>query len=88
MEFTIIHSRAMTLSRSPQCRAFSRAVMNGKWFSSLPIFPVGWGVGAVVTNDWCIILCFLSCKQLQTILCEILEQVPGGARIPTAGAIS
>ena len=45
----------MTLSRSPQCRALSRAVMNEK--SSSPLFPVGgWGGGggAVVTNDWCI----------------------------------
>ena len=48
MEFTLIKSRAMTLSRSPQYRAFSRAVMDEK--SSSPLFPVG---GAVVTNDWC-----------------------------------
>ena len=51
MEFTIIKSRAMTLNRSPQCRAFSRAVMDEKSLSLL--FPVG--VGAVVTNDYCII---------------------------------
>ena len=28
MEFTFIKCRAMTLSRFPQCRAFSRAVMD------------------------------------------------------------
>ena len=50
MEFTLIKSRAMTLSRSPQCRAFSRAVMDEKSLS--PLFPVSGG--AVVTNDWCI----------------------------------
>ena len=33
MEFTIIKSGAMTLSRSPQCRAFSRAVIDQKWLS-------------------------------------------------------
>ena len=38
MEFTIIKRRALTLSRSPQYRAFSRAVM-GK--SSSPLFPIG-----------------------------------------------
>ena len=42
----------MILSRSPQCRAFSRAVMDEKSLS--PLFPVGGGGGAVVTNDWCI----------------------------------
>ena len=47
-----IKSRAVTLSRSPQCRAFSRAVMDEKPLS--PLFPVGGG--AVVTNDWCIII--------------------------------
>ena len=54
VEFTIIKSRAMTISRSPQCRAFSRAVTDEKSLS--PLFPVGGdsGGGAVVTNDWCI----------------------------------
>ena len=42
----------MTLSRCPQYRAFSRAVMDEK--SSSPLFPVGGGGGAGVTNDWCI----------------------------------
>ena len=51
VEFTIIKSRAMPLSMFPQCRAFSRAVMDEKSLS--PLFPVGCGV-AVVTNDWCI----------------------------------
>ena len=37
----------MILSRSPQCRAFSRVSMDEKLFS--PLFPVG--VGAVVIND-------------------------------------
>ena len=50
MEFALIKSRAMTLCRSPQYRAFSRAVMDEKSLS--PLFPVGGG--AVVTNDWCI----------------------------------
>ena len=44
VEFTLIKSRAMILSRSPQCRAFSRAVMDEK--SSSPLFPIG-GVGSV-----------------------------------------
>ena len=52
MEITIIRSRAMTLNRSPQCRAFSRAVTDGKSLS--PLFHVGGGSGAVDTNDWCI----------------------------------
>ena len=42
VEFTIIKSRAMNLSRSPQCRAFSRAVMDEKLLSLL--FPIGGGV--------------------------------------------
>ena len=42
MEFTILKSRAMTLSRSPQCRALSRLVIDEKSLS--PLFPV---------NDWC-----------------------------------
>ena len=51
-EFTIIKSGAMTLSKAPQCRAFSRAVIDEK--SLFPLFPVGGGEGgAVVTNDWC-----------------------------------
>ena len=42
MEFAIIKSRAMILSRSHQCRAFSSAVMDEK---SFPLFPVGGGGG-------------------------------------------
>ena len=42
IDFTIIKSGAMTLSRSPQYRAFSRAVMDEKSLSLL--FP-GWGGG-------------------------------------------
>ena len=38
---TVIKSRAMTLSRSPQCRALSRALMDEK--SLPPLFPVGGG---------------------------------------------
>ena len=49
MEITIIKSGTMIVRRSPQCRAFSRAVIYEKSLS--PLFPVG---GAVVTNDWCI----------------------------------
>ena len=47
----------MTLSRSPQCRAFSRAIMIMDEKSLSPLFPVGGGGGgggAVVTNDRCI----------------------------------
>ena len=60
MEFIMIKSRAMTLSRSPQCRAFSRAVMDEKSLS--PLFPVGVGVGwgAVVTLQ--IIDCLVAWK--------------------------
>ena len=56
VKFTLIKSRTMTLSRSLQCRAFSRAVMDEKSLS--PLFPVGGGGGggAVVTNYWCITL--------------------------------
>ena len=43
MEFPLIKSRAMPLSRSPQCRAFSRAAMDEKLLS--PLFPVGGGGG-------------------------------------------
>ena len=43
MEFTVIKSRALTLSRSPQYRAFSRAVMDEKLFL---LFPVGGGAGS------------------------------------------
>ena len=39
VEFTIIKSRAMTLSRSLQCRAFSRSLIDEKSLS--PLFPVG-----------------------------------------------
>ena len=46
MEFALIKSRAVTLSRSPQCRA----VMDEKLLS--PLFPVDGG--AVVSNEWCI----------------------------------
>ena len=49
MDFTLLKSRARTLSRSPQCRDFSRAFMDEK----SPLFPVGVG-GAMVRNDWCI----------------------------------
>ena len=41
-----------SLSRSPQCMALSRAVMDEKSLS--PLFAVGGG--AVARNDWCIIL--------------------------------
>ena len=41
MEFTITKSRAMTLSRSPQCRALSWAVMDEKLLS--PRLPTGGG---------------------------------------------
>ena len=44
-KFIIIKSGAMTLSRFPQCRAFSRALMDEK--SLPPLFPVGvWGGGS------------------------------------------
>ena len=43
MECTVTKSRAMTLSKSPQCRAFSWAVMDEKSLS--PLFPVGRGRG-------------------------------------------
>ena len=44
VEFTVIKSRTMTLTRSLQCRAFSRAVIDQKTLS--PLFPVrGWGGG-------------------------------------------
>ena len=41
MEFTLIKSRAITLSRSPQYRALSRVVMDEKSLS--PLFPIGGG---------------------------------------------
>ena len=47
MDFTVIKSRALTLSRSPQYRAFSRAVMDEKSLS--PLFPEDggeWGGGS------------------------------------------
>ena len=39
VEFTIIKSQAMTLSRCPQRRALSRALMDEKSLS--PLFPAG-----------------------------------------------
>ena len=46
MEFTIIKSRAVTLSRSSQCRASSRVVMDEKLSSLLfPVGVLGGGVG-------------------------------------------
>ena len=46
MEFTIIKSGAMTLSRSQQCRAFSRAVMDKRIKSCRHrCSPWGWGGG-------------------------------------------
>ena len=41
VKFTLIKSRAMTLSRSPLCRAFSRAVMDERSLS--PLFSIGGG---------------------------------------------
>ena len=41
IEFAIIKSGAMTLSKSPQCQAFSRALMDENSLS--PLFPVGGG---------------------------------------------
>ena len=43
MEFTIIRSRATTPSKTSQCMAFSRAVMDEKSLS--PLFPIGGGGG-------------------------------------------
>ena len=43
VKFTLKKCRAMTHSRSPQCRAFSRALMDEK--SLFPLFPVGGGGG-------------------------------------------
>ena len=65
-KFTIIKSRPMTLSRSPQCRAFSRAVMDEKLL--FPLFPIGGGRGReVVTNDWCIKWQYFRCKPLSAL---------------------
>ena len=44
-------SRAITISLSPQCGGYNRALRNENLLS--PLFPIG-GVKAVVTNDWCI----------------------------------
>ena len=43
VEITIIKSGAMIVRRSPQCRAFNRAVIYEKSLS--PLFPVGGGNG-------------------------------------------
>ena len=43
-DFTFIKSRAMTISRFPQCWAFNRALMDEKSLSQL--FPVGGGGGS------------------------------------------
>ena len=43
VEITIIKSGAMIVRRSPQCRAFSRAVIYEK--SLFPLFPVDGGSG-------------------------------------------
>ena len=52
VEVTNTKSRAMTHSRSLQCRAFSRAVLDETALS--PLFPVAGD--AVVTNDWCMMI--------------------------------
>ena len=43
-------SREFTTSLAPECRAFSRALKNEKLKAPLTPGPVG----AVDTNDWCI----------------------------------
>ena len=48
MEFTIIKSRAVTLSKSLRCRAFSRAVMDGK--SSSLLLAIGGGQWLQMTS--------------------------------------
>ena len=45
----------MTLSRSLQCRAFSRAVTDGKSLS--PLFPVGGGGGGGGVGQWLQMTC-------------------------------
>ena len=47
-------SRAVTISLSLQCGAYNRALRNEV---IIPAIHLGPGVGAVVTNDWCIISC-------------------------------
>ena len=43
-------SRVVTISLSPQCKAYTRALKSEKALS--PPIPVGGG--AMDTNDWCI----------------------------------
>ena len=47
----------MALSRSPQCRAFSRALMAEKLLS--PLFPVGVCVGGGGRGQWLQMTCAL-----------------------------
>ena len=57
VEFTIIKSGVMTVSRSPWCRTFSRAVMDEKSLPPPPAIPCRrGGEVAAVTNNCCIII--------------------------------
>ena len=64
LDFTIIKSMTMTLSRSPQCRVFSVAVMDEKSFS--PLFPVG---GGIICLRKCVPLTFLHFIPLRSMVC-------------------
>ena len=53
MEFTIIKNRAMTLSRSPQFRAFSWVEIEEKSLS--PLFSIGgWGSSYKLIGALCL----------------------------------
>ena len=80
----------MTLSRSLQCRAFSRVVMDENLLS--PLFPIGGGGGrwAVVANDWCIInilsghlkisVSYILCVRSERVIAQCLAHLVCGAR--------
>ena len=58
----------LTISLSPQCRGYNRALRNEKLLHVSPLFPVGGGRGAVVTNDWYIVWKIYSGNQaLETV---------------------
>ena len=62
MRFSVVYggakSRVVTISLSPQGRAYTRALKSEKSLS----LPIPIGGGAVDTNDWCIKLTNLSSK--------------------------
>ena len=59
--------RDFTEKKSPQCRAYTWALQMEKSIS--PLFPGP--EGAVVANDWCIIIIIIICIIITVIKCKL-----------------